>query len=74
MSSKSASVSAGGSGVSFGGLLALLFIGLKLGGVAPVATWSWVWVLCPLWIGLAFMAVVLGIGLLIALLAAIFGR
>jgi hypothetical protein len=33
--------------VSFLPLLALLFIGLKLGGVI---TWSWWWVLAPLWI------------------------
>lgn len=34
-------------GVSFLGLLTLLFIGLKLGNVI---TWSWWWVLSPLWI------------------------
>lgn len=34
-------------GVSFTGLLTLLFIGLKLG---HVITWSWLWVLSPLWI------------------------
>ncbi len=34
-------------GVGFCGLLALLFIGLKLG---HVITWSWWWVLAPLWI------------------------
>lgn len=33
--------------VTFWGLLALLFIGLKLGGVIA---WSWWWVLAPLWI------------------------
>lgn len=33
-------------GIGFFGALALLFIGLKLGGVI---TWSWVWVLAPLW-------------------------
>lgn len=32
---------------SFPTLLAVLFIGLKLGGVID---WSWVWVLSPLWI------------------------
>lgn len=36
-------------------LLALLFIGLKLGGVGVVATWSWLWVLSPLWIGIALV-------------------
>lgn len=33
--------------IGFMGLLALLFIGLKLGNVI---TWSWLWVLGPLWI------------------------
>ena len=28
-------------------LISVLFIGLKLGGVI---TWSWIWVLAPLWI------------------------
>ena len=42
--SKSAS-----SGIGFGGLLTVLFIGLKLGGVIA---WSWWWVLSPLWISL----------------------
>lgn len=31
-------------------LLAVLFIGLKLGGVIA---WSWLWVLSPLWLGAA---------------------
>lgn len=72
MSDKSSAASS--SGISFGGLLAILFIGLKLGGVMPVAGWGWVWVLCPLWIGLALAGVILLFGLFIALIAAIFGR
>jgi hypothetical protein len=35
-------------GIGFVSLLALLFIGLKLTGYI---TWSWWWVLSPLWIG-----------------------
>jgi hypothetical protein len=35
-------------GIGFVFLLALLFIGLKLTGYI---TWSWWWVLSPLWIG-----------------------
>lgn len=42
-------------GVGFLGLLGLLFIGLKLGGVI---TWPWLWVLSPLWIGLALWLVI----------------
>ena len=34
-------------GISFTGLLTILFIALKLCGVIK---WSWVWVLSPLWI------------------------
>jgi hypothetical protein len=34
-------------GISFGSLLTLVFIVLKLTGVI---NWSWVWVLSPLWI------------------------
>ena len=48
-------------GVGFLDLLALLFVGLKLGGVI---TWSWWWVLAPMWgpILLLFVVVmVLGI-------------
>ena len=58
----SQSSSSSGSGIGFGGALALLFIGLKLGGVI---TWSWWWVLSPLWIGLVIglfiLLVVIGI-------------
>lgn len=34
----------------FLGILALIFISLKLAGVGVVATWSWWLVLSPLWI------------------------
>jgi hypothetical protein len=44
----------GSGGVSFLGLLAVLFVGLKLTGYI---TWSWWWVLSPLWIP---WAIVLG--------------
>lgn len=36
------------SGITFGSLLQLTFIILKLCGVI---NWSWVWVLSPMWIG-----------------------
>lgn len=36
-------------GIGFMGLLALIFIGLKLADVGVVASWSWWWVLPPLW-------------------------
>jgi len=43
-------------GISFLGLLAIVFIGLKLAGIGVVATWSWWWVTLPLWIGPAILA------------------
>jgi hypothetical protein len=33
-------------GIGFFGLLTILFVGLKLGGVI---NWSWWWVLAPIW-------------------------
>lgn len=48
--------STGSGGVGFTGLLAVLFIGLKLGGVID---WSWWWVLSPLWISAAIAVVFL---------------
>lgn len=41
-----------GSSIGFSGLLTLLFIGLKLGGVI---NWSWLWVLSPMWLPLAIV-------------------
>lgn len=46
-------VSTGGIGVT--GLLGVAFVVLKLLGVI---TWPWVWVLCPFWIGLAVVILV----------------
>ena len=51
--------------IGFGGALALLFIGLKLGGVIA---WSWWWVLSPLWIPVVALLTVA----LFALVAAAF--
>lgn len=46
------------------GVVGVVFVVLKLLSIEPVVSWSWVWVLCPFWIGLAF-------DVLIALLAVI---
>ena len=43
------------SGIGFTGLLAIVFITLKLMGYI---TWSWLWVLSPLWIPLAIIFVI----------------
>jgi predicted tellurium resistance membrane protein TerC len=50
-------------GIGFLGALALLFIALKLTGHI---TWSWWWVLAPIWIPFTLFFVVLG-GLFLAL-------
>jgi hypothetical protein len=55
-------------GVSFVGLLTLLFIGLKLTGYI---TWSWVWVLSPIWISLGLGIIFLIIFLVIMHIAKI---
>jgi hypothetical protein len=44
------------SGIGFAGLLTILFIGLKLTGHI---TWSWWWVLSPIWITAGFVMSIL---------------
>ena len=44
------------SGIGFFGLLAILFIALKLTGVIA---WSWWWVLAPIWIPFVIVVLVL---------------
>lgn len=51
-----------GGGISFCGLLAIVFIVLKL---CNVIAWSWLWVLAPLWIPIAFCLVALVLILLV---------
>lgn len=63
MSEKAAS---GGQGVSFGGLLAILFTGLKLTGLID---WSWWWVLSPIWIPLTISFLLLLVIAIIAMVA-----
>ena len=53
------------SGIGFPGLLAILFIALKLTGYI---TWSWLWVLAPIWITFVIVVFILIIaGIVIAL-------
>ena len=54
MSNKNSNTSSGG--IGFGGLLTIVFITLKLLGVI---TWSWLWVLSPIWITFAIVMVLL---------------
>lgn len=51
-------------GIGFLGLLALIFITLKLTGVIA---WSWLWVLAPLWIPTALVIVILVVALIVLL-------
>lgn len=44
-----------GGGIGFCGLLAVLFIGLKLTGHVD---WSWLWVLSPLWLPFALVLLI----------------
>jgi MFS family permease len=47
--------------IGFAGLLALLFIGLKLTGHI---TWSWWWVLSPFWVTALFALVLVVISII----------
>ncbi|WRH62085.1 MAG: hypothetical protein RSE12_17185 [Fuscovulum sp.] len=50
-------------GIGFFGLLAILFIALKLTGYIA---WSWWWVLAPLWMPAALVLVIAAIVLVVA--------
>jgi len=63
-----ANESSNSGGIGVGGLLLVLFIGLKLTGHIA---WSWWWVLSPMWIPVALVLAVLGAAALIALIALI---
>ncbi len=41
-------------GIGFVDAMTLLFIALKLTGHI---TWSWIWVLSPIWISISFLAI-----------------
>ena len=40
-------------------VVGVIFVVLKLLSIEPVASWSWLWVLSPFWIGLAVEIVLL---------------
>jgi hypothetical protein len=52
-------------GISFAGLLTVLFIGLKLG---QIIDWPWVWVLAPIWMSIVFGLIVFLVFLIIAMI------
>ena len=45
-------------GIGFLGMLTILFIGLKLGGVID---WSWWWVLSPMWLPIVIVLILAAI-------------
>lgn len=49
-------------GISFCGLLTIVFIALKLCGVID---WAWIWVLAPAWISLTLGIIITIIALII---------
>lgn len=63
MSEKSSSASGG---IGFAGLLTIAFIVLKLTGVI---SWSWFWVLSPIWISVLIAVLVIAIVLIVAIIA-----
>ena len=67
--SETMSSSSSSSGISFTGALTVLFVGLKL---TNVITWSWWWVLSPIWISLSLAVVILTIAAIIAIIAGAF--
>lgn len=61
----SSSSSSSDGGIGFGGLLTIVFIVLKLTGYI---SWSWWWVLSPLWIGFALFILIFGAALAYAII------
>lgn len=51
------------SGIGFADLLLITFIILKLCGVI---TWSWVWVLSPLWIPIVIVLFIFAIAMIVS--------
>lgn len=52
-------------GVGFGSILFFIFLVLKLTGVI---SWSWLWVIAPLWIGFAVTILILAIMFIVYLI------
>jgi hypothetical protein len=57
MSERNSSTNYNG-GIGCGGLLAIIFIVMKLMGWGMVANWSWLWVLSPIWIPVAIVLLI----------------
>lgn len=61
MSDSSSSASGG---IGFVGLLTIVFITLKL---TDVVDWSWWWILSPIWISVALLALTLAIAVVVTI-------
>lgn len=55
--------SSSGGGIGFIGLLTIVFITLKLTGFI---TWSWLWVLSPIWISATIVAILMALAVFVA--------
>jgi hypothetical protein len=60
--------------IGLGGLVFAIFLFLKLAGIGAVATWSWWWVTCPLWLGFAVWAVLMVLAGALAILFKVWAR
>ena len=69
MSDTASSSSSGG--IGFAGLLTIVFITLKLLGKI---TWSWWWVLSPLWISGSIVIAILIVLLIVAVIVALLSK
>jgi len=64
-------VSSSSGGVGFCGWLTIAFIVLKL---TNYISWSWIWVLCPLWISLSVVLLIILIIAIVLLFSCIVGN
>tara|TARA_R110002012_G_scaffold107446_5_gene249383 strand:+ start:2899 stop:3099 length:201 start_codon:yes stop_codon:yes gene_type:complete len=55
----------GSSGIGLGGMIFIVFLILKLGGIGQVANWSWWWVCSPLWIPFVLIILAFGIAVVV---------
>ena len=58
--------SSGGGGIGVIGIIGVIFVVLKIIGVQPVASWSWLWVLSPFWVPVV-IGILVFIGVILAL-------
>lgn len=74
MSSSATASATASSGFPIVGLLGIIFVCAKVFGFEPVASWSWVWVLAPFWVGLALFALLVVGLMLVAFIAAMYSK